>query len=199
MLNPATAPRQAVDDGFPSCGLHIAKAANAKFEPEQSEGHITIDSDIDRGPAVNLYLPRSPTAAVLAVTKEDWPEFALGSERILVVEDDESVREVAVDILSEQGYEIVEATNGKEATEHLSAGRSFDLLFTDVILPGGMNGVDVAEIAEEIQPNIKILLTTGYAETVIMQHAKLDPRVKLLKKPYRRNELLKQVGNVLGN
>ncbi len=83
--------------------------------------------------------------------------------------------------------------DGKEATGHLRGGQPFDLLFTDVVLPGGMNGVEIAEKAKRLYPNIKVLFTTGYAENAVIHNGLLDTGVILVNKPYRRTELLEKV------
>lgn len=87
--------------------------------------------------------------------------------------------------------------NGEEAIEHLKTGRPFDLLFTDIVLPGGMNGVEIAEEAKRRQPNIKVLYATGYAESAVVHSGRLDPGVILVNKPYRRAELLEKVRAIL--
>ena len=100
-------------------------------------------------------------------------------------------------ILREQGYEIVEAQDGTEAVNHLKEGQPFNLLFTDVVLPGGMSGVQIAAQAKDIQPNIKVLYTTGYTESAIVHQGQLDPGVTMVNKPYRRAELLEKVRAML--
>lgn len=140
--------------------------------------------------------PPNKSAVSGNLTNDEKTE-ASGSERILVVEDDENVRRITVSILTDQGYEIVSAVDGNEAIEHLKGDTVFGLLFTDVILPGGLNGVDIAKQAEQLQPNIKVLYTTGYAENSILHSGRLDRSVTLLNKPYRRAELLEQVRLVL--
>ena len=164
---------------------------------KQSKGHITIYSEVGHGTTVKLYIPRSEEDFVQAGAKDDMHEFARGSERILVVEDDENVRRDPVIFLRDQGYEVVEAGDGKEAIERLKDGLPFDLLFTDVVLPGGMNGVEIAEQAKRINPGIKVLFTTGYAENAIVHHGKLDAGETLVNKPYRQAELLGKVRAML--
>jgi len=87
--------------------------------------------------------------------------------------------------------------DGNEAVKYLKDGQSFDLLFTDVVLPGGMNGDDVAKEAKRLQPGIQVLYTTGYAETAIVHNGRLDPGVILVNKPYRRRDLLEKVRTLL--
>jgi len=119
--------------------------------------------------------------------------FALGSERILIVEDDAEVRAISARILREQGYILVEASNGDQAISYLENEPPFDLLFSDIILPGPLNGLDIAEQAQRIQPGIKILYTTGYAESPETNRRLLESGAPLLKKPFRRNQLLETV------
>ncbi len=164
---------------------------------KQSKGQITVNSEVDHGTTIKLYMPRSQEEAGESDTKDDTQEYARGSERILVVEDDPNVRKGPVKILRDQGYEVVEAGNGEEAINHLKTGQSFDLLFTDVVLPGGMTGVEIAEEAKRRQPGIKVLYATGYAENAVVHNGHLDPGVILVNKPYRRAELLGKVRAVL--
>ncbi|MCZ6859492.1 MAG: response regulator [Alphaproteobacteria bacterium] len=164
---------------------------------KQSNGHITIYSEEGHGTTAKLYVPRSEKTLAEGDTKDDTPEIARGSERILVIEDNESVREIPVTILRDQGYNVVEAGDGQEAIKHLKDGPPIDLLFTDVVLPGGMNGIEIAEQAKELKPNIKVLYTTGYADSAIVHHGKLDSGVTLVTKPYRRADLLEKIRAVL--
>jgi PAS domain S-box-containing protein len=163
---------------------------------KQSNGLVTIYSEDGHGTTVKLYMPRSEEAASQENIEEDKPELKQGSERILLIEDDEEVRKVSTGILRNQGYQVVEVTNGKEAIERFNE-LNFDLLFTDVVLPGGMNGVEIAEYAQRIQPNINVLYTTGYTENAVVHQGKLDPGVTLINKPYRRAELLEMVHTIL--
>jgi PAS domain S-box-containing protein len=164
---------------------------------KQSEGHTTIESDVDQGTKITLYLPRALALFDRDVVADDAPEFSQGAERILIVEDDANVRQVPVEILSSQGYEVTEAQNGEEAIARVSEGETFDLLFTDILLPGGMNGVEIAEKVKRLQPGIKVLYTTGYAENAVIRKGLLDPDVVLLHKPYLRTELLEKIKHTL--
>lgn len=100
-------------------------------------------------------------------------------------------------MLRDQGYEVVEAGDGKEAIQCLREGLPFDLLFTDVILPGGMNGTEIADEAERIQPGIKVLFTSGYAETALGHHTRWNQDATLINKPYLKSVLLESVRAVL--
>ena len=160
---------------------------------KQSKGHITIYSEVDHGTSVKLYMPRSQDGTVETIAKDGAVEIGRGSERILVVEDDSNVRKVPAAILRDWGYKVVEAGNGAEAIDHLRAGQPFELLFTDVVLSGEMNGIEIAEAATRLQPEIKVLYATGYAKDTVVHHGKLDPGETLVNKPYRRAELLEKV------
>lgn len=118
----------------------------------QSKGYITIDSRVGHGTTVKICMPWSKEDVATVETRSEVREFALGSERILLVEDDEFLREVPAKMLLKQGYDVVEASIGEDAIKHLQDGQHFDLLFTNVVLPGGMNGVEIARAANRIQP-----------------------------------------------
>ncbi|AXS39514.1 ATP-binding protein [Breoghania sp. L-A4] len=160
---------------------------------KQSNGHITVDSDSGYGTTVRLYLPRSRAASARERVADNIPEPEPGSERILVVEDDPDVRDIPTTLLRNQGYEVVEAGDGAEAIRHLRADRPFDLLFTDVVLPGGMSGAEIAEAAERIQPGIRILFTTGYAESALDHNGQSASGKVIVHKPYRRQDLLEKI------
>ncbi|KAE9628645.1 ATP-binding protein [Parasedimentitalea maritima] len=164
---------------------------------KQSSGHITIYSEVDHGTSVKLYIPRSQDGPSEGAINGDELEHTVGTERILVVEDDPDVRRIPTAILRDQGYEVIEAGNGEDATKRLQEGPPFDLLFTDIVLPGGLNGVEVAEQARKLQSSIKILYSTGYAENVNIQTSKIVASGLLVNKPYLRTELLEKVRNVL--
>ena len=164
---------------------------------KQSNGHVSIWSKINQGTTIELYLPRSITAAVREETKDDTSGVEPGSERILLVEDDEDLRFISSSTLRKQGYQIVEARDGEEAIRQLQDNQPFDLLFTDVILPGGMNGVEISEKAKTVRPEIKILFTSGFTEDAIAYGSKLDSDETLLKKPYHRADLLQKVRAIL--
>lgn len=165
---------------------------------KQSGGHISIYSEEGHGTTVQLYLPRSLKNKISKTkNKTVQPKLLRGSESILIVEDDESLREIPVSFLKEYGYDVIEAANGEEAINHLNDGHNFDLLFTDIVLPGNMNGVDIATKAEQFQPGIKVLFATGYAENAVIQNGKLERGVNLINKPYSRSSLLELIRGIL--
>ena len=152
---------------------------------KQSGGHIKIYSEPQQGTTVKLYLPRLHGDADVAIEPEQrlFPRSA-DAETILVVEDDDDVRTYSKEILRELGYSILEAATGAAALRVLDAHPEIDLLFTDVGLPGGMNGRQLADEARKRRPNLKILFTTGYARNAIVHDGRLDPGVQLVTKPF---------------
>ncbi len=120
-----------------------------------------------------------------------------GHENILLVEDNEHVREHVAAQLGSLGYQIKEAASATEALAIMDSGWPIDLLFTDVVMPGGMNGKQLADAARQRQPALRVLFTSGYTEDAIVHQGRLDPGVVLLGKPYRRAELVAKVRQVL--
>ncbi len=161
---------------------------------KQSGGHMTIYSEIGHGTTVRLYLPRV-RATVTAVEAADFKASETGGsgELILVVEDDAAVREIALNMLRNLGYRVVDAANGKDAIAAFEKHRPIDLLFTDVIMPGGLSGPTLVRELRQRQPDLKVLYTSGYTENAIVHQGKLDEGVLLLNKPYRRNELVEKI------
>ena len=133
-------------------------------------------------------LEEQPSAPVPEGTQE---------ETILVVEDDDSVRTYSVDALRDLGYGVIEARDGPSALRILETQTPVDLLFTDVILPGGMTGAQVAARAREMRPGLKVLFTTSYARNAIFHHGRLDKGVQLITKPFSFEELAAKVRDVL--
>lgn len=164
---------------------------------KQSNGHVAIDSEVGRGTTVELYLPQSQDTAGEEQPAAEAPVSVQGSERILVVEDDEDLLDILTSILQYHGYQVVAAENARQAIDLLEGGKTFDLLFTDVVLPGGMNGVEIADEAKRIQPDIKVILTSGYAENAAVNKDIPDRGLILVNKPYREKELLEKVRRVL--
>jgi PAS domain S-box-containing protein len=119
------------------------------------------------------------------------------SDTILVVDDDEYVREGVSHQLTSLGYKTITASNGPEALDVLAREPHVDLLFTDVVMPGGMNGREVAEEARLIQPDLKVLYTSGYFEGALLRNGKIEANAQLLIKPYRKYELAQKVQDVL--
>jgi len=162
---------------------------------KQSGGHVKLYSEPGHGTAVNLYLPCADAPQASAPAQ---PPATGGRETILVVEDDEMVRTIAVDQLTSLGYRVLAAETGATALKVLETAGPVDLLFTDMVMPGGMNGRELAEQAHARWPGLKLLFTSGYTEDAILQQAQLDPNVRLLQKPYRRQDLAARVREALG-
>jgi signal transduction histidine kinase len=161
---------------------------------KQSGGHVNIYSEPGQGTTVRLYLPRTEERPKVATTAAAITALDRGSgETVLVVEDDPVVRAFVVSQLKTNGYHVTAAHDGASALAMLEAHGPVDLLFTDVVMPGGMNGRQLAEEAKRRQPGLKVLFTSGYAESVIVHQGKLDPGVSLLTKPYRIEDLLKKI------
>jgi PAS domain S-box-containing protein len=164
---------------------------------KQSNGHAKIYSEPGQGTAVKLYLPRAETAERTVDNVGADEHVVGGTEKVLLVEDDQLVRDHVAAQLEALGYRVVGAASGPEALRHLRESDDFDLLFTDIVMPGGMNGRQLAEEAHLMKPGLPVLFTSGYTENAIVHHGRLDPGVHLLNKPYRRQELAAKVRQVL--
>jgi PAS domain S-box-containing protein len=167
---------------------------------KQSGGHVKIYSELGQGTTVKLYFPR----LLVAESRAEGPADAMPvpatprNETILVVEDDEDVRRYSVDCLRELGYRVVDAPDADTALNRLETDPGIRLLFTDVGLPGGRNGRQLAEEATRRCPGLKVLFTTGYARNAIVHHGRLDPGVELLVKPFTYADLAAKIRQVLG-
>jgi CheY-like chemotaxis protein len=164
---------------------------------KQSNGHVKIYSESGQGTTVKLYVPRAESPEKPAAPFAADDHVIGGTERILLVEDDDLVRDHVAAQLEGLGYSVVGARNGPEAMEQLRQVDNFDLLFTDIVMPGGMNGRQLADAARKLKPSLPVLFTSGYTENAIVHHGRLDPGVHLLNKPYRRQELAAKVRQVL--
>jgi PAS domain S-box-containing protein len=155
---------------------------------KQSNGYIKLCSAEGQGTTFKLYLPRAAADVAQAM---ELAEAALagGCETILVVEDDPLVRSSLITQLQGLGYQTLTAANAAEALAIADTGAPFDLLLTDVIMPGGMNGRELSEEMAKRRSPLKVLFTSGYAENAIIHHGRVDPGVHLLVKPYRKSHL----------
>ncbi len=164
----------------------------------QSAGHVAIYSEIDEGTAVKIYLPRHHGDEDPAdIERSTGESESLGAETILVVEDDEALRLYTVEILSDLGYSVLAAANGAAALEIIGRGHGIDLLFTDIVMPGGMNGRQLADEAVRKRPGLKVLFTTGYTANAIVHHGRLDPDVELISKPFTYDSLGRKIRALL--
>ena len=169
---------------------------------KQSNGHIKIYSEAGEGTTIKLYFPRIGEQRALP----DWSDERTaarpapsprGSETILLVEDDEEVRKFAVEILREQGYTIHAAPNAVSALQLLETESGIGMLFTDVVLPGGMNGRQLADEARRRRPELKVLYATGYTRNAIIHQGRLDAEVELLTKPFTAEALARKIRQIL--
>jgi PAS domain S-box-containing protein len=164
---------------------------------KQSGGHIKVYSEQGIGTTIKLYLPRAEADAGQQ-SDDDLAAAALGGkETILLVEDNELVRRQVTMQLETLGYTSLSAANAAEALALIDAGAKPDLLFTDVIMPGGMNGSQLAQEIAKRQPAIKVLFTSGYTENAMLHQGRLDPGVLLLAKPYRKADLARLLRRAL--
>jgi PAS domain S-box-containing protein len=151
----------------------------------QSNGHIRIDSAIGQGTSVKIFLPRT----LDPVREQNIPAAGVttGNERILVVEDNDDVRQAVVDMLSGWGYRVTAAENPDVAVKMIEGDSNFDLLFTDIVMPGTVSVVELITMVQRVRPGIAILLTSGYARDLIPQQYRED--LPMIAKPYRSDEL----------
>jgi len=164
---------------------------------KQSGGYIHVYSEEGHGTVFRIYLPKAQAEgeSVQAGTEKDT--LPQGGETILVVEDDDEVRNVVVSMLERLGYKVIAAQNGRMALEILKREhQNIDLMFADIVMPDGMNGVEVATKAKEYYPGLKVLFTSGYTENAIPDYQLLSGQ-DLIGKPYRRNELAKKIRQIL--
>ncbi|ARP81645.1 hypothetical protein CAL12_13055 [Bordetella genomosp. 8] len=166
---------------------------------KQSGGYVAIDSAVGVGTTVHIYLPRQVGAQVSAGERahDDALPLSTHGEAILVVEDDDAVRAHSAAALTELGYEVHQAGDAMAALERLGARDDIALLFTDVGLPRGMNGRDLAEAARAIRPGLRVLYTSAYAEGTLTHDGKLPPGVALIPKPFTFNSLAQRVREIL--
>ncbi len=165
---------------------------------KQSGGHVRVYSEEGHGTSFKLYLPRTDVEEEAVVAIEPVTTVEKTKKKILVTEDQQAVRMVAVDFLEDFGYEVVQACDGVEALQILQDQPDIDLLFTDVVMPGGMNGFDLSQAAEQLCPNLKVIHASGYPKGAMVHQE--EPRLKdnLISKPFRREELRRVVAETLG-
>ncbi|PDT80522.1 response regulator [Sinorhizobium sp. BJ1] len=157
---------------------------------KQSNGHVKIHSQPGEGTTIKMYLPRAAQADKETTSSPSRSKLPRGSETILLVDDNELVRTYAATQLASLGYKLVPASNGQEALDTLREITDIDLLFTDIVMPGRLSGLNLAEEARTIRPNLPILFTSGYAENA---QGDLGFGIHFLRKPYRPSELAVKV------
>ena len=160
---------------------------------KQSNGHIKIYSEEGHGTTVKIYLPRATGLAHTVAELQASSQIEGGTEVVLVVEDDALVRRYVVTQIESLGYSTLEASNAAEALKVIGNTATINLLFTDVIMPGPMNGRQLVDEALKRYPSLKVLYTSGYTENAIVHHGRLDTGVMLLAKPYRKSDLARMM------
>jgi PAS domain S-box-containing protein len=165
---------------------------------KQSGGHVKIYSEVGQGTTIRMYLPRSREAEDVETVTKPGPAVG-GTETVLVVEDDEDVRETVVDMLSGLGYRVIKAKHAQAALAIIESGILVDVLFTDVVMPGPVRSPDLARKARERLPGIAVLFTSGYTDNAIVHAGRLDEGIELLSKPYSRDALAHKIRHVLRN
>jgi PAS domain S-box-containing protein len=163
---------------------------------KQSAGHIKIYSEEGHGTTIKMYLPPG-MGTPLAPEAIPAAQIEGGHETVLVVEDDRLVKDYVLTQLRSLGYATLDAPNAAEALTIVQAGNRFDLLFTDVIMPGVMNGRQLAIEIKRGRPDLKVLFTSGYTENAIIHHGRLDSGVLLLAKPYRKSDMARMIRRAL--
>jgi PAS domain S-box-containing protein len=166
---------------------------------KQSNGHVAIYSEVGLGTTVRIYLPvaRGDDSHEAAPTAAEETLAPGGGETVLVAEDDAFVRDHAVSIIKGLGYQVIASVDGDDAMRCLAAGAPVDLLFTDVVMPGSINGIDLVERAQQLRPGLKVLLTSGYALDNLRARRQLPSGIAVLHKPYRKVELARRIRDTL--
>ncbi|MBL8642993.1 MAG: response regulator [Rhodospirillaceae bacterium] len=164
---------------------------------KQSNGHVSIYSEVGLGTSVRLYLPIASTVA----ENVNFQRAALsphnrGEGLVLIAEDDPFVRTYAVECMESLGYSVVAASNGHEALKALGENPSIWLLFTDIVMPGGLSGLELAEAALKIRPDLRLLFTSGYALETLEAQGRIKPEWAILNKPYRKADLGQRLAEI---
>jgi CheY-like chemotaxis protein len=162
----------------------------------QSGGHIAINSAPGAGTTVALYLPKASQAPKTEPERIQSQSVPTGTEQILVVEDNEDLLEVTSATLTTFGYDVTCARNGTEALQILRSGQRFALLFSDIVMPNGINGVELAREARRLSKDIKILLTSGYAANVLERHNAVG-EFPIVEKPFSPTEVARRLRTIL--
>jgi len=166
---------------------------------QQSGGHVRLRSEVGQGTTVAIYLPRSLEAVDAETTSDTTASLsaAPASAVVLVVEDEPGVRLLIVDVLADLGYTVIEAGDGRSGMQILESRTRIDLLLTDVGLPGGMNGRQLADAARQRRPGLKVLFVTGYAESSVFGNGRMEQGMEVMTKPFAINALAARVQGLI--
>jgi CheY-like chemotaxis protein len=166
---------------------------------KQSKGHIKIYSELGHGTVVRLYLPRAEQAPTAEPAAGEVDRQDVSHESILVVEDDADVRRIVTKQIAELGYAVIEAQNPKEALALVKdPGTRIDLVFTDIVMPGGVSGYELARDAIAERPGLKVLFTSGYSGSMVRSDEGLTNADYFIGKPYRKQDLARKLREVFG-
>ena len=183
-----------LETGFQGSGLGLSMVYGLM---KQLGGTVKIYSEVGVGTTIKLFVPAA-AASIDANAKKGPQAVVKGKgETILVVEDDDMVRDSVADQLTALNYRVITASNGPEALDILGGSDQIALLFTDVIMPGGLNGSQLASLTKAHRPGLKVLFTSGYTERAAVFTEKLPEGAELLSKPYRSDELAHRVHDIL--
>lgn len=164
----------------------------------QSGGQVRVYTEEGEGTTVCLYLPRYAGPSADEILADDGSIPALGvGETVLVIDDEPMVRMLIVETLEEGGYNAIEAEDGPSGLKILESSTRIDLLITDVGLPGGLNGRQVADAARRSRPDLKVLFVTGYAENAAVGNGHLDPGMEVLTKPFVMSDLANKITEMI--
>ncbi len=169
---------------------------------QQSGGHVRLRSEVGQGTTVAIYLPRHLGAGVEVMEHDTISTLPTGmvGDVVLMVEDEPGVRMVVRDVLSDLGYTVLEAENGRAGLNIIASGVRIDLLLTDVGLPGGMNGRQLADAARQRRPELKVLFITGYADSVVaVGNGQMEPGMEVMTKPFALETLATRIQNIINN
>ncbi|HEX2943201.1 MAG TPA: ATP-binding protein, partial [Rhodopila sp.] len=166
---------------------------------QQSGGQVSIESEPGRGTRLSLYLPRhdGPAENTKTAIQVGVAPRAERGETVLVVDDEAAVRLLVVEVLQELGYRAIEAADGASGLQIVQSDTVLDLLVSDVGLPGGLNGRQLADAARVIRPNLKVLFITGYAENAVLRHGQLAAGMHVMTKPFAMDALASRIKAII--
>jgi PAS domain S-box-containing protein len=165
---------------------------------QQSGGFVEIDSTVGQGTTVRLCLPRCEAGPSQSAAAEPGPVVLRGRcESILVVEDEDNVRTLVVEALQDLGYRTIEAADVAAGLDHLQSGANIDLLLTDVVLPGGLNGGELAVLGRSVRPELKVLFMTGYTQNAAVSYDRLESGMEMITKPFTIERLAQKVQSII--